>query len=78
MTVAYNEIRTIMQPAAWPMSPEAVEARRQQAAMLLGRPFPKLSRTELGKRDIVDLTAATELAMLDALRQGCAPHVAKL
>lgn len=76
--VSNETIRELMAPAAWPMNTEEVEARRHTAEILLGRPFPKLSREALGKQKIHDLTAAREWGLLDTLRRGTAPHVAKL
>lgn len=76
--ISYETIRELMAPAAWPMNTEEVEARRHTAERLLGRPFPKLSREALGKQKIHDLTAVLEWGLLDTLRRGNAPHVAKL
>lgn len=73
--VTYDVIRKLMQPAAWAMAPEAVEARRRKAERLLGRPFPKM---QPAGQKVFDLVAGAEAAMLDALGRGYAPHVAKL
>jgi hypothetical protein len=76
--VYWEDIRDLMKPAPWPMSPEAVEARRLEAEKLLGRPFPKLPREDLCEKSIHDLTAGDEWAMLDKLHCGAAPHVERL
>jgi hypothetical protein len=67
-----------MTPAAWPMDPEEIEARRREAEILLGRPYPKVPREELNKGGIYDLLAGMEWSRLDAMRNGVASHVKHL